>query len=151
MEIVKNEPKYWEFIRTLRNMEGIREGFIQQEIISKEHHEEYMKKKSKYFYILLDKSVPICYIGIINNDIRIATHPDHQGKGVGSFAVNEIMKLHPEAIAKVKIENKASLRMFEKCGFEILLVKEISPQSKCLLEFSCATNFWNKVYSRSTH
>jgi RimJ/RimL family protein N-acetyltransferase len=118
MELVKNKPNYWEFIRNLRNMEGVREGFIQQDFIDKKHHEQYMEKKSNFFYILLDKSIPICYIGIIDNDIRIATHPDHQGKGAGSYAVNEMMKLHPHAIAKVKIENKASLRMFEKCGFK---------------------------------
>ena len=127
MELVKNEPKYWEFIRQLRNMDGVREGFIQQKIISKEHHIEYMKKNSTFFYILLDNDVPICYIGNIDNDIRVATHPDHQGKGAATFALNELMKLHPDAIAKVKIENKASLRLFEKCGFKkkyYLLEKE---------------------------
>ena len=127
MELVKNEPKYWEFIRELRNMDGVREGFIQQETISPEHHTEYMKKNSTFFYIVLDKGVPMCYIGIIDNDIRIATHPDHQGKGAGSFAVNAAMEIHPNAFAKVKIENKASLRMFEKCGFKkkyYLLEKE---------------------------
>ena len=127
MELVENEPKYWEFIRQLRNMDGVREGFIQQKIISKEHHIEYMKKNSTFFYILLDKDVPICYIGNIDNDIRVATHPDHQGKGAATFALNELMKLHPNAVAKVKIENKASLRLFEKCGFKkkyYLLEKE---------------------------
>ena len=118
MELVENEPKYWEFIRTLRNMDGVREGFVQQDIISREHHESYMKKNSTFFYILLDKDVPICYIGNIDNDIRVATHPDHQGKGAATFAVNELMKIHPNAMAKVKILNKASLRLFEKCGFK---------------------------------
>jgi RimJ/RimL family protein N-acetyltransferase len=118
MELIKNEKKYWEFIRNLRNMDGVREGFIQQKIITKREHEEYMKKNSSFFYILLDKSVPICYIGIVDDDIRIATHPNHQGKGAGTYAVNEVMKLHPQAIAKVKIKNKASLKMFEKCGFK---------------------------------
>tara|TARA_Y100001938_G_C7833073_1_gene302359 strand:+ start:145 stop:528 length:384 start_codon:yes stop_codon:yes gene_type:complete len=127
MELVENEPKYWEFIRTLRNMDGVREGFIQQNIISKEHHENYMKKNSTFFYIILDKGIPICYIGNIDNDIRVATHPNHQGKGAATFAVNELMKIHPNAIAKVKIHNQASLRLFEKCGFKkkyYLLEKE---------------------------
>ena len=127
MELVKNEPKYWAFIRQLRNMDGVREGFIQQKYITQEQHEKYMKKNSTFFYILLDKGVPICYIGNIDNDIRVATHPDHQGKGAATFAVNELMKLFPDAVAKVKIENKASLRLFEKCGFKkkyYLLEKE---------------------------
>ncbi len=50
----------------------------------------------------MTKDNPIGYIGVIDNDIRVATHPDHQGKGVGSFMVNEIMKIHPNAFAKVK-------------------------------------------------
>lgn len=127
MELVENEPKYWEFIRELRNMDGVREGFVQQEIISAEVHKSFMEKNSTFFYILLDKDIPICYIGNIDNDIRVATHPDHQGKGAATFALNELMKLHPNAMAKVKIENKASLRLFEKCGFKkkyYLLEKE---------------------------
>jgi len=117
VELVKNSYMYWEFIRNLRNMDGVREGFIQQEIISLESHESYMKKNSNFFYICLDKDTPMGYIGIIENDIRVATHPDHQGKGVGSFMVNEIMKTHTRAIAKVKVNNAASLKLFRKCGF----------------------------------
>lgn len=67
------------------------------------------------------------YIGVIDYDIRVATHPDFQGMGVASFMLNEVMKIHPKAVAKVKIENEASLRLFEKCGFKkryYLLEKE---------------------------
>ena len=64
-----------------------------------------------------DKGEPIGYIGIIDLDIRIATHPNYQGKGVASFMLNEVMKISPKAVAKVKIDNHASLRLFEKCGF----------------------------------
>ena len=48
-------------------------------------------------------------------------------QGAATFALNELMKLHPEAKAKVKLENGASLRLFEKCGFKkkyYLLEKE---------------------------
>ena len=58
------------------------------------------------------------YVGVIEGDIRIATHPDYQGKGVGSFMLNEVMKIHPTAFAKVKMENEASLNLFESCGFK---------------------------------
>ena len=98
-------------------MPGVREGFIQQNTISQQDHENYMKKNSHFFWICLDKGSPIGYIGIIDNDIRIATHPDYQGLGVGSFMLNEIMKVYPNAIAKVKIANTASLKLFEKNGF----------------------------------
>lgn len=118
MKLVKNSYIYWEFIRNLRNMDGVRQGFIQQEIISQEAHEEYMKKNSNFFWICLDKGLAIGYTGIIDDDIRVATHPDHQGRGVGKFMINEIMKINPQAFAKIKLENEASLRLFESCGFK---------------------------------
>lgn len=117
MELVKNSYIYWEFVRDLRNMDGIREGFVKQNIITRTQHEEFMKKNSSFLWICLDNNTPIGYIGIIDNDIRIATHPDYQSLGVGSFMLNEVMKQNPQAQAKVKIENKASLRLFEKNGF----------------------------------
>ena len=118
MRLIKNSYIYWEFIRTLRNMDGVRQGFIEQEYISQNQHESYMKKNSNFFYICLDKTTPIGYIGVIENDIRVATHPDHQGKGIASFMLSEVMKIHPTAFAKVKIQNEASLRLFESCGFK---------------------------------
>ena len=118
MELVKNEYIYWEDIRLLRNMDGVRQGFIKQNLISKEDHESYMKKNSDFFWICLDKGRFIGYTGVIENDIRIAVNPVHHGKGVGKFMINEIMKNNPHAFAKVKLENNASLRLFESCGFK---------------------------------
>ena len=117
MELIPNEKMYWEFVRALRNMDGVRQGFVEQKNISKENHEEYMLVYGKCFYICIVNNTPAGYIGIINNDIRVATHPDYQGQGVGKFMVNEITKKYPSAIAKVKIENKASIKLFESCGF----------------------------------
>ena len=117
-KLVSNEPYYWEFIRCLRNTDGIRQGFVQQDEITTDHHQQYMKKNGNFFWICLDNEVPIGYIGIIDFDIRVATLPRYHGKGVASFMVNEIMKSNPQAVAKVKIDNHASLRLFEKCGFK---------------------------------
>ena len=128
MELVKNSYIYWEFIRNLRNLDGVRQGFIEQKIISRNDHEAYMKKNSDFFYICLDNGIPIGYIGVIDGDgFRTATHPDHQGKGAGTFMTIEASKLHPDAFAKVKINNKASIRMMEKSGFKkkyYIMVKE---------------------------
>jgi RimJ/RimL family protein N-acetyltransferase len=118
MELVKCEEKYWEAIRQLRNMDGVKQGFIQQEEISVDRHNHYMKKNNDFFYICVDKKEFLGYTGIIDRDIRVATHPKHQKKGVASFMINEVMKIHPNAYAKVKIENEASLRLFKTCGFE---------------------------------
>jgi len=117
-KFVKNTSQYWGFILELRNDPAIKPGFIQQGYIREEDHYRFMETLGKNFYICLDNDVPIGYIGVIDRDIRVATHPDHQGKGVAKFMVEELMKGHPDSFAKVKIENEASLRLFESCGFK---------------------------------
>lgn len=99
-------------------MDGVRQGFIQQKQITPEEHTRYMKKNSKFFYICIDKGEFLGYVGVIEHDIRVATHPKHQKKGVAKFMINEIMKIRPNAFAKVKLENEASLKLFESCGFK---------------------------------
>jgi len=117
-ELVKNSPQYWEFIRNLRNMDDIKEGFIQQEEITAIQHAEFMLKYNNNFYICLADEAPAGYVGVINDDIRVATHPDFQGKGIGSFMITQIMEIYPQALAKVKLDNEVSVRLFEKCGFK---------------------------------
>jgi ribosomal protein S18 acetylase RimI-like enzyme len=117
-QLVQNDEKYWDFIRSLRNDSRVKTGFIRQEHIQIPEHLFFMRDHGKNFYICLDIEVPVGYIGVINRDIRVATHPDYQGRGVASFMVNEAMKKHPNAFAKVKVDNEASLRLFESCGFK---------------------------------
>lgn len=41
--------------------------------------------------------------------------------------INELIKFHPDAFEKVKLDNEASIRLFESCGFKkkyYLLEKE---------------------------
>ena len=116
-KLVKNTEEYWEFIRKLRNLDSIKTGFIKQENISSKTQLEYMKENGHNFWICLDDLEPVGYVGIINDDIRVATHPDHQKKGIGAFMINEIMKIYPNAYAKVKLENEASIKLFEHCKF----------------------------------
>lgn len=117
MDFVQNQEQYWEFIRQLRNDARVKSGFIQQDHIAKENHLKYMEKYGKNFYVCLIDGNPAGYVGVIDRDIRVATHPDYQGKGVGKFMINALMNLYPDSLAKVKIENTASLRLFEACGF----------------------------------
>jgi len=126
-EFVLNNSTFWEFIRNLRNDERIKHGFVKQDQITKQEHKKYMSLYGDKFYICLISNKPAGYVGVIDNDIRVATHPDYQKKGVGVFMINELMKKHPEAIAKVKLDNEASIGLFEKAGFKkkyYLLEKE---------------------------
>ncbi len=126
MLFVENSIVYWEQIRQLRNNEAVKPGFIQQQEISQEEHDEHMKKYGDCYYVCVEFGPQgICsfhdflgYCGVINDDIRVAVSPEHHGNGVGTFMINELMKRHPRAFAKVKLENEASLKLFEKCGFK---------------------------------
>ena len=118
LKFVKNEEKYWNFIRDLRNHPKVKKGFIQQAEISAENHKKYMNKYGNLFYICLYDHSPAGYVGVIDKDIRVATHPDFQGKGIGKYMIEEVMLKFPDACAKVKIENEASLRLFKACNFK---------------------------------
>ena len=118
LEFVKNKEEYFEFIRNLRNNEKVQDGFIENSHITEDQQINYMKKYKTNFYVCLDDGKPIGYIRQIDGDIGVCTHPDHWGKGVGSFMINELMKLHPECFAKVKLDNIASVKAFEKVGFK---------------------------------
>tara|TARA_R110000803_G_scaffold39371_2_gene85006 strand:+ start:1176 stop:1589 length:414 start_codon:yes stop_codon:yes gene_type:complete len=109
--------KYWEFVRILRNDERVLEGFIKSTYITEKMQNQYMSNYSQFYRIALIDGKPAGYVGVIEDDIRVCTHPDYQGKSVGKFMINECIKIWPNAFAKVKINNEASLKLFESCGF----------------------------------
>lgn len=118
LELVKNEPKYYEFIRLMRLHPDNIFGFINQNDISESDQINYMSKYGEFFNICLCDNNPAGFIGVIDNDIRIATNPIFKNKGIGKFMVNEIMKVYPNAVAKIKADNPLSKKLFESCGFE---------------------------------
>src|SRR5258708_33574923 len=116
MILVPCTEPYWEFVRTLRMDKRVEHGFIEKADITSEQQKKYMAAHWTKFFIGLVDEVPAGFVGCINGDIRICTHPDFQRRGVGAFLMREIMKRFPTATAKVKIENKASQRMMEASG-----------------------------------
>jgi ribosomal protein S18 acetylase RimI-like enzyme len=117
MELVECTKEYWEFVRVLRNDERVLDGFIKSVHITEEMQQSYMSNYSQFYRIALVDGEPAGYVGVIEDDIRVCTHPDFQGKGVGKFMINKCMEIWPTAFAKVKLDNEASLRLFEACGF----------------------------------
>lgn len=119
MELVKCEEQYWEFVRILRMDGRVIDGFIETIPITKEQQFGYMTNNSQYYRIALVNGKPAGYVGVINDDIRVCTHPDFQGIGLGKFMISECVKIWPTAYAKVKHGNIASDKLFISCGFEV--------------------------------
>jgi ribosomal protein S18 acetylase RimI-like enzyme len=117
MELVECSKEYWEFVRVLRNDERVLDGFIKSVHITEEMQEKYMSNHSQFYRIALVDGKPAGYVGVIEDDIRVCTHPDFQGKGVGKFMINKCMEIWPTAFAKVKLDNETSIKLFEACGF----------------------------------
>jgi GNAT superfamily N-acetyltransferase len=122
MKLVPCTEPYWDFVRTLRMDERVAHGFIEKENITPEQQNKYMALHWTEFFIALVDDVPGGFVGCVDGDIRICTHPDFQRRGVGLFLMREIMKRFPTALAKVKIENKASQTMMEASGLTVRYV-----------------------------
>ena len=119
MELVRCTTKYWEFVRQLRMDDRVISGFLETTVITEEQQNKYMIGNAHNYRIALVDGKPAGYVGVIEDDIRVCTHPDFQGMGVGKFMIEECMKIWPTAYAKVKHGNIASDKLFLSCGFEV--------------------------------
>ena len=81
-----------------------------------------MNKFQGDYRVCLIGNIPVGYIGVIEDDIRICTHPDYQKRGIGRFMLEEANKIWPNAHAKIKESNLASKKLFESAGFEVQFV-----------------------------
>ena len=118
MELVGCTSEYWEFVKELRMDDRVVNSFVETTPITTEQQIDYMTNNSQYYRIALVDGKPAGYVGVIEDDIRVCTHPDFQGLGVGKFMINECMKIWPTAYAKVKHGNEASSNLFLACGFD---------------------------------
>lgn len=118
MELVNCTSQYWEFVRTLRNDERVLDGFVKSVYITEEMQTNYMENYSQYYRIAKVNGKPAGYVGVIEDDIRVCTHPKYQGKGVGKFMINECIKEWPTSFAKVKLGNTTSDKLFISVGFK---------------------------------
>ena len=53
---------------------------------------------------------------IQQEDIERESHEKYMLKY--GFFLNQLMEIHSDAFAKVKLENEASMKLFEACGFK---------------------------------
>ena len=87
-------------------------------------HRKFIKSKpySKW-YIILESKQKIGSIYLSKNDeIGIFLSKKFQGKNVGNFALNELMKKNPRKrfLANVSPKNKKSMEFFKKNGFKLI-------------------------------
>ena len=116
MEIIKCETCHWDDILEIRNEN--REGFGNSDIIPPEDHFKYMTQNFKNYLICIHLRKVIGFIGHLENDIRLGTRKEYQRRGIAKLMVESFMKKYPEAFAKIKLDNGASLKLFERCGFK---------------------------------
>ena len=119
MVIVDCTREYWEFVRKLRMDARVIDGFLETTPITEEQQIKYMISNSEHYRIALFGGKPAGYVGVIDDDIRVCTHPDFFGMGVGKFMIKSAMAIWPTAYAKVKLGNIASDKLFLSCGFEV--------------------------------
>ena len=118
MELVKCTLEYWEFVRLLRTDERVVDGFVENVQITQRQQQAYMEKYSDSYRIALFNGEPAGFVGVVDDDIRVCTHPNFQGKGLGKFMIDGCMKIWPTSYAKVKLGNTASDKLFLSVGFE---------------------------------
>ena len=122
MDLISIVPEYYEFVRLLRLDDRVRNSFLDDAYITSEEQQTYMKKHADNYYICLLYDGPAGYVGVIDDDIRICTHPDFVGKGVGKFMLKEIMKHYPNATGRIKEDNIPSIKLFESCQVKYTLI-----------------------------
>lgn len=126
-KLVANEAKYYEFIRNLRNNDQVQVGFLEKVHITPEQQQQYMARYADRYYLALVDGQPAGYIGEIEGDIRLATHPNFQRRGVAEFMLRQFLQLHPDTTARVKVDNQASLALFRKLGFREVYITFYPP------------------------
>jgi RimJ/RimL family protein N-acetyltransferase len=76
-----------------------------------------MEKYEKNYWICLSGNTPVGFVGIVDNDIRLAVQPNTKGLGIGTFMIQELIKNHKDGTAKVLLDNLSSQKVFEKNNF----------------------------------
>lgn len=111
----------WEFIRQLRNDVKNLDGFIDIKYIDKEQQKLYSLKHACEYWICWKNSERVGFIGCVDKDIRVCVKHEYKKQGIGKFMILEMLEVfkHRKDQAKIKIDNEASKKLFESCGFKL--------------------------------
>lgn len=116
LKLIECDSKYWINIWEIRNFD--KQFFTDQKEIPLEEHFKFMEKNNANYKVCLKDNEFAGFIGVINNDLRIGVVKRFRKNGIGKFMINELSKNLEIKEAKVKIDNEASQKLFESCGFK---------------------------------
>lgn len=126
----KDSKRIWEIRNNplVRNISGNTE-FIAFKDHEKWFNDKYFKNENNYCYILGNKTSLVGYCRLDYNEekkayiVSIAINPENHGKGFGIQLLFESLEKLKNiqdclVLAEVKKDNFASIKLFEKTGFE---------------------------------
>jgi diamine N-acetyltransferase len=132
LELVENDEKFWHLSDTLQPFSRT----VLKDYIDNSYKDIYEAKQLRLVIALHNKQ-PIGFIDLYDFDpknkragLGILILEDYQAKGYGTEAVNimidyafDVLDLH-QLFASIIEENKGSLKLFRKLGFEVIGLKK---------------------------
>lgn len=116
LKLVKCEQDFWNDILIIRNED--KDSFNKQHEISLEEHQKFMNINAINYRVATIDGKFAGFVGIVNDDIRVGVKKEYRKIGIGKFMINEFHKIFKINHAKIKIDNIASQKLFESCGFK---------------------------------
>ena len=112
------------FLFDLLKERNLRVNISHKKMPTYSQHTKFIKSKpySKWYIILKSKQkIGSIYLSK-NDEIGIFLSKKFQGKNVGNFTLNELMKKNPRKrfLANVSPKNKKSMEFFKKNGFKLI-------------------------------
>lgn len=111
-----------EFIRKLRTHKELKKSFISSLDITSEQQKQYMLKNGHNFYVCLNNdNIPMGFVGVVDNDLKIAVDPEFRDIGVGTFMLKYILTCYNPNI-KVRKHNLDGQKFFYKHKLKYVVV-----------------------------
>lgn len=122
MVVVGENKTYREFVRKLRNDKRLKKSWVNHTNITKEQQKEYMDKYGNQYFIFINGEKPIGFIGIVDEDLRLAVLPEYQNAGVGQYMLDFIISSEKKFKVRVRKDNIDSQKFFERNKIKFELV-----------------------------
>jgi len=116
LKLVNCDRMFWIDILEIRNKE--KKCFINQKEVQIKDHFNYMLHNSKFYEVCVADNIFAGFVGLVNGDIRIGVSNKFKRKGIGKFMLQNFKKFEQIKQVKIKVDNEASIKLFESLGFK---------------------------------